>query len=304
MNVVPVVMNAAAGSAGAGAREEVEAALRDSGLTSEVHAVEAHELAEHLRSLAAEQEVIAVAGGDGTMRTAVGALAGGSTALAPIPLGTLNHFARRLGVESIEIAASSIAAGATASVPVGIVDDTVFLNTATFGLYADVVRRRERWRRYLTKWPAAVMALITSLRHLQPVQVFLEVDGRTLERRTPLVWVGLGWGSFPRVTESPERRDSPDLEVAVLRPRSAAGLIRFTLRVASRVMRGQQPIHDHALEVIHTRAFLIRANATLEVTLDGETVRLRPPVFVAVQDDALRVIAPERLQDEGGEERG
>jgi diacylglycerol kinase family enzyme len=41
---------------------------------------------------------VGVAGGDGTILSAAEQLAGGTTALAPFPTGTLNHFSRRLGI--------------------------------------------------------------------------------------------------------------------------------------------------------------------------------------------------------------
>mgnify|MGYP006186398131 CR=1 FL=1 len=56
-------------------------------------------------------------------------------------------------------------------------DDRVFLNTATFGVYAEVVRRRERLRPWLSKWPAAALALLLWLVRLRRLEVAAEFTG-------------------------------------------------------------------------------------------------------------------------------
>jgi diacylglycerol kinase family enzyme len=241
---------------------------------------------------AAGAERIGVAGGDGTIAAAAGALAGGSTALLPVPTGTLNHFARRLGYERPEDALRSAGVGEVGRVPAGFVDDRIFLNTGTFGGYAEVVRLRDRLRPYLTKWGAAFLASALSLLRLRTLDVVVQVEGEYLRRSTPLVWVGIGWGSFPRVIDAAERRSSPDLEVVVLRPGGRFGLLRLLVRLARHLAGGPRPIPDRAIEVIHTRSLLIHASHPIDVTLDGEPCRLQPPLFVAVQDEALRVVLP------------
>jgi undecaprenyl-diphosphatase len=245
-----------------------------------------------LEAVATPAPIVGVAGGDGTMLAAAEALAGGSTALAPFPTGTLNHFSRRLGIPDLRTAAHALAEGRVARAPVGVMDDRVFLNTATFGVYADVVRRRERWRPRLRKWGAASASLLTAFVRMQEIEIGIEVDGRFLWRRTPLVWVGVGWGSFPFVHEAPERRASPDLEIVIIRPRGRLGTLALLLRLGVRLRSRDQPVADPALEIIHARHLLIRSPGRIGVTLDGEVLRTRGPIFVAIEDEALPVIAP------------
>src|SRR5687767_8593603 len=56
-------------------------------------------------------EFLAVAGGDGTIRCAAGVLAGTGVPLVPVPAGTRNHFARHVGIESLELAGQAAAGG-------------------------------------------------------------------------------------------------------------------------------------------------------------------------------------------------
>lgn len=293
MERICVLANVRAGPRGGEALRRVEEALRAAGVQGELRTVAPERLAaEAAREAEGGARVVAVCGGDGTLLTAAGALAGSGTALAPLPTGTLNHFARRLGVGELREAARSLAGGRVLQVPVGVLDDRVFLNTATFGLYADVVRRRERLRRWLGKWPAAAVALTLRLLRMRRLTVVLEVEGRLLLRETPLVWVGVGWGSFPRVHQVPEQRGDAQLEIVVLRPGGRLGMVGLLARMLRHLRSRDRPVEDPALEVLHARSVLIHAARRVGVTLDGEALRCRPPLFVAVQEGALRVVAP------------
>jgi len=264
--------------------------LNSAGLAVNAEAIPAGQLAERVRSAAEHADVIGIAGGDGTQMAAAGVLAGRDAALAPIPTGTLNHFARRIGLSDVDSAAAAILSGHTDTIPVGIADDLIFLNTATFGLYADVVRQREQLRPWLMKWPAAALAFAGRLIRMQRLQVVLDFEGKQLKRLTPLVWVGVGWGSFPRVHQAAERRDRPDLEIVVIRPRGRFGIIPLGLRFLRHLRGRSRPVEDPALEVIHARSLLIRSRERIGVTLDGEPMRMQPPVFIGVVDNALRVV--------------
>jgi diacylglycerol kinase family enzyme len=291
---LPVFVNAAAGRRGDEVWPSLVAALRAAGVDPELRPVEPKRLARGVAGLAGDDapEVIGVSGGDGSLRAAAAALSGTASALAVFPTGTLNHFARRYGVDDLEIAARAAAAARISHVPLGVVDDDFFLNTVTFGFYAEVVRRRERWRRILRKWPAAGLALATLVARLPTIEIDLVVDGEPLRRTTPLLWIGLGYGAFPRAHEAAERRRTPDLEVAILRTPTRRAAAAFVARLVPRLVQSERPLEDPALELLHARSVLVRAPATLDATMDGEIFRFDAPVLVSVQDRALRLVTP------------
>lgn len=290
---MPIVANARAGRAPGAPVDEIARAFSIAGVETEMREVEPAELESTIRDLVRRGEpIIGVAGGDGSLVGAAAGLAGSDTCLAPVPTGTLNHFARRLGIEDLESAAGAVAAGPRLVVPVGIVDDRVFLNTATFGLYADVVRWRERLRPSLGRWPAAAVGFTARILRLRQLDLILEVDGVRLHRRTPLLWVGMGRGSFPLVYEAKERPGSPDLEIVVFRPSGPVGAVRLLSRLYRAIRARTGPIDDPALEVLHARSVLVRAeHRRVGVTLDGETLHLTPPIVIGVADAALTVAA-------------
>src|SRR5215218_7585967 len=81
-------------------------------------------------------EAVVAGGGDGTVGSVAGALAGHGMPLGVLPLGTLNHFAYDLGIPfTLDGAIAVIAAGHVASIDVGEVNGHVFVNNSSIGLY-------------------------------------------------------------------------------------------------------------------------------------------------------------------------
>jgi diacylglycerol kinase family enzyme len=285
---VTVLLNASAG------RTELQAAELEAQLGSDlvdVVSVPPAALQDAVRrAVEGRPHILGIAGGDGSLHTAAAVLAGSGTTLAVVPTGTLNHFAQRVGIHSIDDAAEALRSGRITKLPVGSAGDRVFLNTFTFGEYSRIVRIRERFRPRLGKWPAAALAFTTALFSLRRLRLTISTPEAVLARRTPFVWVGVGWGSFPRVHEALERRSKPDLEVAVLASPSRMAGLGFLVRLSARMVSRQRPIRDRALEILNTRALTVDSGHRIDATADGEVLRLQPPIDIGIRDDALSVL--------------
>jgi diacylglycerol kinase family enzyme len=222
-----------------------------------------------------------------------GALAGAEKPLAILPLGTLNHFARDLAVPAdLEAAAGVIAAAAPRRVDVGEVNGRVFVNNSSVGVYPRVVRERERLRRRvgagLGKWLAMAWASGAVLLRLRPLSVRIRWPGGELPRRTTFVFVGNN--RYDTAVVASQRREALDrgvLGVYVGRERTRLGLVRLGLRAIVRRVDGGDL---DALEV--TGLTLESRRPSMWVALDGEVVRLRPPIRYRILPGALRVLAP------------
>jgi diacylglycerol kinase family enzyme len=288
----PILVNDRAGWRGASRTGRLERLFRSRGIPADIRVVPPERIGDEAASAAAAgHPVVGVSGGDGTLASAADLLAGKATGLLPIPTGTLNSFSRRLGIAHPGDSARALAAGTTRLVPLGVMDDRIFLNTATFGLYADVVRRRESLRPLLSKWPAAAIAFLDVILRMRRLDATIQVQGEYLRLSTPVLWVGVGWGSFPRVIRARERRSSPDLEIVVLEADSRAGALSLALRLGRHLLFGERPIREAGFRVMHARSLVIQASRPIGVTLDGEVTRVMPPVFFGIVDDALRVVS-------------
>src|SRR5262249_2923094 len=137
--------------------------------------------------------MIVAGGGDGTIGTVAAAVAGTETALGVLPLGTLNHFAKDLGIPLDTAAAiHTLFTGRIAQVDVGRVNDHVFVNNSSLGLYPRIVQQREALQRHgASKWIAFAQALIYVLRNHSSIYLKIKVDDAGTEfRKTPFVFIG------------------------------------------------------------------------------------------------------------------
>ena len=125
---------------------------------------------------------LGVAGGDGSVAAAAAVAVASGLPLAVLPAGTLNHFARDVGVHTLEAAADAVVSGQAVEVDVAEVNGTRFLNTASIGSYPEVVRRRDALAGRLGRWPALAVAVAQTLRRGTPVSLLL--DGRPVS-----VWI-------------------------------------------------------------------------------------------------------------------
>ena len=111
-------------------------------------------------------EAVVAGGGDGTIRAVAAHLAGGSIPMGVLPMGTLNHFARDLGIPvDLPGAIRTIAEGTVHALDVGEVNGEIFLNNSQLGVYPPVVkvRDREREEKQRGKWLATLSAMLQGL---------------------------------------------------------------------------------------------------------------------------------------------
>lgn len=234
-----------------------------------------------------------VGGGDGTINTAARALVDTRIPLGVVPLGTLNHFARDIGLpgtwrEAIPV----LAGGATRDVDVGEINGRVFINNCSIGSYPEAVRQRDKLRREhgRGKWAAMAVASFAVFRRLRRFRVRIETQDTTLTLRTPFVFIG-------------NNRYSGHLLDQSLRPRlDEAQLSIFTTRASRHFtilrLAWQSLVHSidaaDALETRTTREAVVSSptGQPLPLAVDGELVNLAPPFRVRIRPGALRVIAP------------
>jgi undecaprenyl-diphosphatase len=232
----------------------------------------AEELVRHPNSIRA----VGVAGGDGTVG-AVTALAGAhNLPLIVVPTGTLNHFARDVGLYDLQEAVDAAEAGEAVAVDLGVVQvhrmgstgpvtTHYFLNTASLGCYPDLVRLRERWQDRWGKWPAFLAALVATLRRAKPVEICLNGTWHS-------VWVlFVGNGPYHPAGMVPAwrpRLDSGLLDVRWLRADVPFSRCRAFCALAFTALAHSRVYHQHAMP-----SLTVQLTEPAMLAIDGELVQ-------------------------------
>jgi diacylglycerol kinase family enzyme/membrane-associated phospholipid phosphatase len=190
---------------------------------------------------------VGVAGGDGSVAAATAVAGRRGLPLVVVPTGTLNHFARDVGVYDLQEAVDATGAGQAVAVDLAVVEvhpgrgadpktgevvrTRCFLNTASLGSYPDLVRLREQWEGRWGKWPAFAAALVTVLRRAEPVKI--KLDGRW----TAVWFLFVGNGPYHPAGMIPAWR--PALDTGLLDVRWLRADVRFSrLRAVTSLLVG------------------------------------------------------------------
>ncbi|MEU3016995.1 phosphatase PAP2 family protein [Nocardiopsis sp. NPDC007018] len=234
---------------------------------------------------ARDSAVLAVAGGDGTVNAGAVAALRHDRPLLVLPDGTLNNFARTLGLTSVETALRAYSGARLGRVDVGEVNGRVFLNTSSFGSYPRMVERRDRWAERIGKWPAFALALWRDLREVRPTPAL--VDGRPVK----VWWAFVGncrYRTHARVPGLRERLDDGRLDVRVLCARSPFPRLRAVADVLfARTASGA----GYSERLTGSLTLAIPDEPRL-LAVDGEVVEGAPEVVFRKRPAALRVFVP------------
>jgi diacylglycerol kinase family enzyme len=294
---IGVVLN---GGAGNGHDQEAADAVREkfaqAGLDAEVMlARDGDEIVRSARkALDAGARLVVGGGGDGTINAVASVLVGSGVPFGVLPLGTLNHFAKDLGMPLVlEDAVRAIAAGRQKQVDVGEVNGRIFLNNSSLGLYPDIVHDREKQQRRLGrgKWLSALWASISALRRYPFLSVRLAVNGERLARRTPFVFIGNNEYLMEGLAIGERARlDAGVLSLYVAQRPGRLGLLRFALRALFGKLA-----HERDFDVLVSPEMEIETRRSqIMVATDGEINMMQTPLRYRVRPGALTVIVPEK----------
>jgi YegS/Rv2252/BmrU family lipid kinase len=292
---VPVLINRGGGAASADPNigEKAAEALRAAGVDVEVELIGGGDCAVRCRAVAERGDgLVIVGGGDGTISAAASALAGTDTLLGILPLGTLNHFARDLGIPTeLEEAAKLIAARTDRRVDVAEMNDRIFINNSAIGLYPQLVIDRDLQRKRLgrSKRLAMIVASARTLARFGHQRLTLTVNDEKERVDTPLLFVGNN--DYRVDLAAPGQRESLEdgqLCVMVMRKKTRVGFIAASIRALFNRERQDDMERIDGVERLRVSSH----RSAIAVSLDGEVVRAEPPLDYKIRKGALRVIAP------------
>lgn len=222
-------------------------------------------------------DAVGVAGGDGTQAIVAAIAAERGLPYVCVPAGTRNHFALDLGVDRDDVvgALDAFTDGGERVVDLAEVNGRVFVNNVSLGVYAEAVQK--------SGYREAKLRTIADT-----VPEVLGTGGERLDLR----WTGAdgrdhATGAVVLVSNAPYRLGRA--LASGTRPRLDAGVLGVAVLAAGRGAGAGKRVQEWS-----TPSFEVRSDGPVAAGIDGEAVKLEPPVRFRSRPRALRVrIAPQ-----------
>ncbi|MER7674497.1 diacylglycerol kinase family protein [Kitasatospora sp. NPDC096128] len=235
------------------------------------------------RAIADGADLLGVAGGDGTQALVAAVAAEHGLPFLVVSAGTRNHFAMDLGLDRTDPATclDALRDGVELTVDLGRVGDRTFVNTVSFGAYAQIVQSPQ-YRE--AKTATALDALPDLLLGDEGPDLTARADGHRIDAPQALL-----------VSNNPYA--APDPVDLGRRPRLDKGLLGVigirvdgAAQAAELALRGERAA---ALTLLSARQVTVHADAPeIPVAVDGEALTLPTPVVCTLLHRALRVRVP------------
>ena len=297
-----VLINARAGTIldglGGDPEEAMRRAFAEAGLEAEIRFVRPRRLADLLaRAARSDYDQIIVGGGDGTFSCAVGHLAGTDKVLGLLPLGTVNLFGRDIGVKQpFAAGVTSLAEAEPRRIDLGEINGRLFHSLVGVGFFAQMARAREEMRGFaLGRWIGLGLAAFRAFSRTGALHLGIEADGRMHDVDAFAVLVTNNHFEAPSWRRA--RLDSGRLEIHIAHNAPTLTRAKAGLDVLLGTWR-----QNETLEAISAETALITSRRRrLWISVDGELVRARLPLRLAIRPRALRVLVPQSPRHEAGE---
>jgi len=235
-----------------------------------------------------QADMVIVAGGDGTLNSAVDGLIATHLPLGVLPLGTANDFARTLGLPTdIADACRVIAEGQTRAIDVGQVNGKHFLNVASIGWSVEITRQLTKEVKRVWGVFAYLIAATKALYHTRLFHAEIRTETESFRVKTLQIAIGNGrhYGGGLTVAENAEI-DDHRLDLYSLE------LTHFwqILTILWRLKTGSLSASKYA-RTLRGKSFEIITRRPYRINTDGE-LTARTPASFKIIPGALTVFVP------------
>lgn len=258
-----------------------------------LHATGSAEEAREIAAMFARngEPVVIAAGGDGTLNAVVQGLAGSDTALGVLPAGTMNVFARELGIpfDDLPRAFEVIEEGRVREIDLFEVNGTPFVQMAGIGFDAMVIEETT-WESKKMLGPLAyLLAAVKVLGERPPRMEVVCAGGRREEGVAVLAGNGALYGGQFKLFHKADNQDRM-LDVLVFKE-AGYKLVLDSLRGLA---MGNMELGNSTVSYFQSRSIRVTADREVPLQVDGELIGRAKEVVIGDENpDVLRVIAPE-----------
>lgn len=290
---IAVLINSKANSADKIDIESFKSIASKLSLNYQIFIKEPAEIEDTLKNIIQENyEVVMVAGGDGSIRSAAQFLYNTEVTLAIWPIGTFNHFAKTLNIpEDLEKNLQLIQKHTIRKVDLAEVNDHVFINNASIGLYPKILKVREKYTELFSR-NKLFKIFLTIMNVFSPIAVYkiaLEINNKQEVYDSLLIFLGNNYYSVD--LEDFGERDTlakEELSMYILKCKNKKEFFKILLKVLFRINKVEDYLEQYTIQSCCINA----NNKSVDIALDGEIFKMNTPLNFKTQPKALKVIAP------------
>lgn len=236
--------------------------------------------------------IIVAAGGDGTVNAVAALCHKHDVVMGVIPLGTFNYFARELQISAEPAKAVEVLiSGVERRVSAGFIQEHIFLNNASFGLYTKIIRNREQdksrfGRRRLV---ALISGIVSIFKGQQRFSIHVTANDKKELRTTTMVFVGNNTLQLENVgLEVAACTAKSKLAVVIVKETTHMETIGLLLRGALKNLKDKDKLEEFCADTFEVET----QRRIIDMVIDGEIIRCRTPLSFRVDPQALRVMVP------------
>lgn len=239
-------------------------------------------------------DVIIAGGGDGTVSAAAAKLMGKKKALAVLPAGTMNLFARGLGIpQNLDEAIKAFSDGQIIAVDMASANGRPFVHQFSIGMHAKMVHLREKMEfgSRLGKIRASARAAWSTINNPPAMTVTLTIGKAEVVTRT--TGIGVTNNLFgERHLPYAENPAGGVLGIYVTMARQRSELLHFFLNMARGKWRDNQHVEIHQTDKAVLQIKSSGKNVKMKAVLDGELIKLESRTVLEIHPKALNVLVP------------
>ncbi|MBI2786100.1 MAG: NAD(+)/NADH kinase [Legionella longbeachae] len=248
--------------------------LHDAKIAYDLYNTTPEDLSDTIKKCIKKHKTILVGGGDGTIRTAAHHCVHTPIILGVLPLGTLNHFAKEMGLPiSVNELVASLKKHQTCKIDLAKVNNLIFINNSSIGFYPKFAEKRDQYSKYYNKWLSYIPGFIESLKKHKSFNITIKSKNLDLSFHTSFLMISNNVYSY----EFPLAIKRDSFQKALLGIYYfKEGKIRI-LKLIKRLFSSKNLFEINQSEFpveIH-----FRHEKEINISLDGETTKVKTPLY-------------------------
>lgn len=236
--------------------------------------------------------VVVAAGGDGTLNAVASRLIHTPISMGILPLGTFNYVARVLNIPlDLLEAAEVIANGTIRSVHVATINDRIYLNNASLGLYPLFIQKREYYNKRFGRFPlnAYTSGLDVLIRDHKELKLSISVDDHVYPVKTPLIFFGNNQLQLKELNlQIAECAAQGQVAGVVVAKSDKLSLFKMLFQLIKGQLEKAKDVYSFSADHVVVNC----KRKKLTVAIDGEIEELQMPLTFTVQKNALNIMVP------------